>query len=152
MMQPLLKNQLHLDGRYILILGMLQVINAVFRELFSRGAWLRTHEAEMVGAWGLQALRFYHELAERCAAACQPRFPVHPKFHALWHIFYTLQEGAAKNLKWVESPMCDSCQQDETFVGIISRYSRRVSPKQTIWRTIDLYRTSLWKRFVGGDM
>lgn len=150
MVEPLLKNQLHLDRRFLLILAMVRDINGMFRELFSRGAWLRSHEAELAGQLGMRALRCYHQLAEESVALSQPRFPVHPKFHALWRIFHALTEGA-KVLRWVESPLSDSCQQDESFVGIISRYSRRVSPKQTISRAIDLYLTSLWKLWRGED-
>ena len=146
MMEPMVRDQLHSDRRYFLILGLVRSINAVFRDLYAKGAWLTKGEALRIGSEGLQALRSYRQLAELSLSLAEPRFPIHPKFHMLWHIFHGLVD-ASKRLAWVESPICDSCQQDEGFVGVISRYSRRVSPKKTIWRAIDLYMTSLLKRW-----
>ena len=53
------------------------------------------------------------------------------------------QEQKCQALCWLENPIVDSCQIDESFAGIISRYSRRVSPKITVRRTYDLYLTAL---------
>ena len=145
-MEPMVRDQLHADRRFFLVLGLLRSINEAFRELYSAGAWLTSAEASKVGSLGLRALRSYHQLAKASVELQQPRFPIHPKFHMMWHIFHGLVESSQR-LAWVESPICDSCQQDEGFVGVISRYSRRVSPKLTIWRTLDLYTTSLLKRW-----
>ena len=148
MLLPFISNELQNgDERFMLILLTLRSVNTVFRKLYSKGAWLSRDEAEHVGQTGMLMLRSYRRLADLSAALAQPRFPVHSKFHMMWHIFHTLQACAKRNLQWVESPLVDSCQQDEGFVGIISRYSRRVSPKMTVWRTLDLYKASLWKRW-----
>lgn len=146
---PILGGQFHQDERFMLILGMVRSMNTVFREFYSRGAWLRMHEAEFAAHLGMRALNCYHQLASVSATMAEPRFPVHPKFHMLWHIFHTLQAGVQRGLCWHENPLLDSCQQDEGMVGVLSRYSRRVSPKQTIWRTLDLYQSSLWQRWHG---
>ena len=53
------------------------------------------------------------------------------------------QEQKCQALCWHENPIVDSCQIDESFAGIISRYSRRVSPKIMVRRTYDLYLTAL---------
>ena len=73
--------------------------------------------------------------------------PLFSQPHMLHHTFRFL-ERHAPNLGYMESPLADSCQQDETFVGIISRYSRRASPKSTIDRTLDLYLAALRKHLV----
>jgi hypothetical protein len=52
----------------------------------------------------------------------------------------------AQQVESVENPLADSCQIDESFVGAISRFSRRVSPRMTILRTYDLYVTALRDR------
>ena len=53
------------------------------------------------------------------------------------------QEQKCQALRWLENPIVDSCQIDESFAGITSKYSRRVSPKITVRRTYDLYLTAL---------
>ena len=73
-------------------------------------------------------------------------FSLYPKFHLLLHQFYGLVWQAEK-LSWVENPLTDSCQCCESFIGSISRLSRRVSPKSTIERTMDLYLMTLWKHW-----
>ena len=147
MQKPYLKMQLDGDPRYALILLALKSANLVFRTLFSAGLWLDGAQARTVGEQGLLMLRCYWTLAKISVEKKEPRFPLHPKFHMLFHEFEFLLAPLKQGVKWVESPISDSCQIDESFVGCISRYSRRVSPKQTIWRTWDLYLSSLWSRW-----
>eukprot|EP00438_Fugacium_kawagutii_P020318 Skav220840 [mRNA] locus=scaffold1888:282965:283348:+ [translate_table: standard] len=119
-------------------------MNAAFRLLYNRGAWLTSADAAACARHGLLHLRAYKRLAELSLAVREPRFPVHTKFHLLNHIFRFL-EVWSKDLAFVESPLTDSCQIDESFIGIISRYSRRVSPKMTVQRALDIYLCSLRK-------
>lgn len=151
MVRPWFRSQLHADERYGIVLLVLRAVNGLFRELFSAGAWLRQHEANLVGQLGLRALRGIRCLADMSLQKGEPRFPWHSKMHALFHTFHGLKEMASKGLQWVENPLTDSCQLDEGFVGVVSRYSRWVSPKQTIERTYDLYLTSLRARWVLAD-
>ena len=147
MLKPYLKFQLDGDPRYIVILLGLKAANLTFQTLFSAGAWLDGKQACLVGEQGLLMLRCYRTLARMSLEMKEPRYPIHPKFHMLFHQFDFLLAPLENGVQWIESPLCDSCQIDESFVGCISRYSRRVSPKQTIWRTWDLYLSSLWSRW-----
>lgn len=147
MRKPYLKMQLDGDPRNVLILLALKNANSLFSLLFSAGAWLDEAQARAVGEQGLLLLRCYWTLGKISIEKKEPRYPIHPKFHMLFHQFEFLLAPLERGVQWIESPLCDSCQIDESFVGCISRYSRRVSPKQTIWRTWDLYLSSLWSRW-----
>ena len=116
-------------------------MNEVFRRLFHAGYWLSSQEALAVSYAGLTSLRAYRRLAALSLEALEPRFPLHSKYHMLWHTFRFMQQQS--HLPWQESPLADSCQMDEGFIGVISRYSRRVSPKATIERTLDVYLAAL---------
>ena len=120
-------------------------MNAAMRLLFRGGAWLKQAEAATIARHGLLHLRAYKMCARLSLSQRQPRFPIHGKNHMLIHTFRFLQLWS-KDLDWIESPLCDSTQMDESFIGIVSRLSRRVSPKATIQRTYDLYMTLLKQR------
>lgn len=117
-------------------------INALMRTLYRSGAWLTAEDAATVASQGLVVLRANKRLAELSVIKREPRFPLHCKLHMLFHTFRFLQSWSRVH-KWCENPLVDACQVDEAMVGIISRFSRRVSPKTTVWRTYDLYLTSL---------
>ena len=145
--RPPLGLELCRDDRCTLILLALKSINQAFRLCFSAGVWLRAAEAAEAARCGLLALKAYRLLAHKSLERNEPRYPLHSKYHMLCHAWRNLQLAIQRGCVFVENPLTDSCQQDESFVGIISRYSRRVSPKQTIWRTLDIYATSLWSRW-----
>lgn len=151
MCQEHLWSQRHSDSRFLLILLVLRSTNECFRALFANGVWLHRDDAAFIAAQGLQSLRGYHQLATLSLERKEPRFPVHSKFHMLWHSWRRLEKNVIQGLEWQESPLVDSCQQDEGFIGFISRYSRRVAPMQTIQRTLDLYLASLFKHWHAAD-
>ena len=64
MMEPMVRDQLHSDRRFFLVLELLRCINEAFRQLYVSGAWLTSTEASKVGSLHLQALRSYHQLAK----------------------------------------------------------------------------------------
>ena len=145
--RPPLCLELYRDDRCTLILLAVKSINQAFRVCFSAGVWLRAAEAAEAAKCGLLSLRAYRLLADKSLQRNEPRYPLHSKYHMLCHAWRNLQQAIQRGCIYIENPLTDSCQQDESFVGIISRYSRRVSPKQTIWRTLDIYLTSLWSRW-----
>ena len=149
MMQPWFRECFELDDRYMVVLLVLCSVNKLFTLLYSCGAWLRRHEAAEVSSLGFTVLRGIRKLADMSLLRGEPRFPLHSKNHALWHTFARLAAGSERGLDWIESPLTDSCQQDEGFVGHISRYTRRVSPQQTVARALDIYLTSLRDRWCG---
>ena len=136
------------DEIYVLILLVVKRVNALFRCLYRKGAWLNQNTARAAAGLGLESLRAYERLATIHVMKRLPRFPLHPKSHMLYHIFKFMEDSAEKN-EWTESPLVDGCQQDEAFVGILSRFSRRVAPRSTIDRTYDLYTVSLREHWLG---
>lgn len=142
--QPPFADMVVLDRRWVLILLVAQSMNSAMRNLYRSGAWLHSSDASPLAHSGLTSCRAYRRLADLSLELSEPRFPMHPKFHMLFHTFRFMQLDAAR-VEWQESPLCDSCQMDEGFVGQLARYSRRVSPKTTVHRTLDLYLTSLWR-------
>lgn len=137
------------DRVFVLILIIVKAVNELFRILFRSGVWLDPDTARKVASLGLQSLRSYHELARIYVVEIQrPRFPIHAKYHMLFHTFRSLEVNSER-CQFTESPLVDYCAQDEGFVGVIARYTRRVSPTATIDRSWDVYRASLhdiWKR------
>ena len=113
-------------------------MSAALRSLYSSGAWLNAEEAAQIGDNGVKALRAIGKCAQLSVESRDALFPLHAKMHMLFHQFNFLQKHS-KLLNWVESPLTDECQQDESFVGVVSRLSRRVSPSKTIHRCLDLY-------------
>ena len=146
LVQPDWAVQLDENWMFLRILLVARRMNAALRQLYESGAWLPARRAATIGKFGVEALRAYGQLAEHCLQAGLPRFPLYPKFHMLLHQFYGLSWQAEK-LSWVENPLTDSCQMCESFIGGIARLSRRVSPKSTIERTMDLYLMTLWKHW-----
>ena len=138
--------QLQDDPRYLTILLVLQSINKAFRKLYHGGVWLSKADAFEIGDLGLTALRGYLKLATVSMEMGEPRCPLYPKYHMLLHQFWWLIWASAR-VEWIESPLTDSCQMCEGFIGHLSRYSRRVSPNATINRTVDLYLVSLWRHW-----
>ena len=125
-------------------------INSVFRHLYRAGAWLRSDEASDIADLGLTMLRAQNRLAELSLARLEPRYPLHCKPHMLYHTFKFLKVFSETH-QWCESPLVDATQIDESFVGVISRFSRRVSPRLTVHRTYDLYLASLRRHLVDED-
>lgn len=116
--------------------------NRFFEKLYSCGAWLHPDESGQLAAWGLVALRAQHKLATLSVQMREPRFPLHCKTHMTFHMCRIMSMYSEKRI-FCESLLVDGCQICESFVGIVSRYSRRVSPRATIERTLDIYLTSL---------
>lgn len=126
--------------------GVAKLQQSFFFALYRAGVWLPSALALQISPLGLTALRAHAKLAEISLELQEPRFPLYPKYHMLLHVFYFL-EWRSRQAEFVESPLTDCCQVDESFIGVVARLSRRVSPKGTVTRTVDVYLTSLWKHW-----
>ncbi|CAE7658961.1 unnamed protein product [Symbiodinium sp. CCMP2592] len=113
-------------------------INLAVRMLYRGGLWLDQSTAHTVARCGLNFLKSYGHLVAMTLAADRDRFPVTPKLHILHHLFLHLQENASR-CSWTLSFLGYSVQQDETFVGIQGRASRRVGPQHAALRVLQRY-------------
>lgn len=127
------------DPILLRILHAARSINHVFKVLYESGLWLTKQEAFEAGTLGRNWLRLYVELAEICYKESRLRFPLVVKHHMLDHAFRDLLEGSQK--EWTWSPLIDSVQMDEDFIGYTARLSRRVSPVSTALRVLQRYLT-----------
>ena len=76
--------------------------------------------------WLLCFLNQYQTAARLSLLAHKNRFAMIPKIH---HIHHFPMEMLAQSLrsKWIINPLATSCQMQESFIGVPSRVSRRVS-------------------------
>ncbi|CAE7779886.1 unnamed protein product [Symbiodinium sp. CCMP2456] len=113
-------------------------INLSIRTLYQGGLWLDQHHGRTAAVCGLNFLKAYGHLVSLCLRADRDRFPVTPKFHMLHHLFLELKINSGKH-SWALNMLGTSVQQDETFVGILGRHSRRVGPVHTALRSLQRY-------------
>ncbi|CAE7359121.1 unnamed protein product [Symbiodinium sp. CCMP2456] len=113
-------------------------INLSIRTLYQGGLWLDQHHGRTAAVCGLNFLKAYGHLVSLCLRADRDRFPVTPKLHMLHHLFLELKTDSSRH-SWALNMLGTSVQQDETFVGILGRHSRRVGPVHTALRTLQRY-------------
>ena len=130
------------EGNQVLIsiLDALRVIDRFFHILYTSGLWLESTKASVTGLLGRQFVKLYCELAHICYNDRRLRFPMVVKLHMFDHSSRKLLALAAKN-KWILSPLADTVQMNEDFVGQCARLSRRVSPVTNSLRTLQRYLT-----------
>ena len=130
------------EGNQVLsrILDALRVIDKFFHILYTSGLWLESTQAAEIGLLGRQFVKLYCELVHICYNDRRLRFPMVVKLHMFDHSARKLLALAAKN-KWVLSPLVDTVQMNEDFVGQCARLSRRVSPVTNSLRTLQRYLT-----------
>lgn len=113
-------------------------INHCMAMLYRAGLWLNQNVAQTVSQSGMNFLKAYGHLVSLTLQADRDRFPVTPKLHMLHHLFLDLQRSGARHA-WSLSFLATSVQQDETFVGIQGRTSRRVGPTYAALRVLQRY-------------
>ena len=115
-----------------------QLINTCIRELYSNDLWIRSNEALRIASLGLRFLECFMELAATCFQQNISSFIYMPKIHIIHHIFDTMTTQAVDpNTPWVLNPLAHAVQQDEDYVGKVSRVSRRVSAPQVVRRVLE---------------
>jgi hypothetical protein len=97
-----------------------------FRCLYSNGLLLNRAITMEIIEHGFVFLRAFSFLAKTCLAKGLHRFAMKPKFHAWHEMLVMLQSQLDQGLDFVISPVMDVCESDESFIGIISRLSRKV--------------------------
>lgn len=116
-----------------------RAVNFVMSELYKSGFWIPAADGARIGAAGMTFLQAYSKLARLSHAAGQLYFPLFPKIHFTWHVFYQLQWESA-HASWCISPLATAVPLDEDFIGHFARLTRRVHPLATISSAMTRYR------------
>ena len=121
--------------------------NQFLRGLYGHGLWIRASDAQMIQASGLKFVSQYVTAAHHALVLEKTRFKLAPKLHALLHIIQYLRDELATGAQWVQSPIQWSTQQDEDFVGKISKLSLAVSSRTVHAQTMAKYATNFWEHW-----
>ena len=85
----------------------------------------------------MRVLRGYQLLGSLCLQAGYRAFIQKPKNHGLHHVALSLKEQLCCGCPLVLNPEAWSCEQDEDFVGRISRLSRKVDVRKQGYRVFN---------------
>jgi len=113
-------------------------MNTVMASLYQEGFFIRAYKAERIAKLWLLFLQKYALAAHICYSRGLRRFALVPKHHYLHHGCIRLLREAQRALRdsggWALSPLGESVQMEEDFIGRPSRMSRRVNPKRIHYR------------------
>ena len=131
----------HADHREILgvLLQMTDGILNFTSIQYSHDLWLPTKCAELMYLEGLVSLRAYNYAAGHCLDLGRALFGLRPKFHLLAETVFEIRASVRKGDQWVLSPVIFNCEDNEDFIGRISRISRHVNTRQCTLRTLQRY-------------
>ena len=107
--------------------------------MHSHGLWLPRSCSQLLVDSGLSFLRGYNFLAQHCIDCRVTGFRLRPKLHYLGHIVFDQQMQLRRGAQFTLSPAIALCEQNEDFIGRLSRVSRRVSARTCSERTIQRY-------------
>ena len=107
--------------------------------LHSHGLFLSHSCGVFMHQSGLKLLRGYSFLADYCIRNAMRLFSLRPKCHYFHHSLVDMEKQLALGHAWVCSPAIWNCENNEDFVGRLSRLSRRVSPRLATQRVVDRY-------------
>lgn len=127
-----------------LLTAMLQQVQGTLNFLgvmHSHDLWIPQSCATFMMTQGLLALRAYSFCASECIRLNRRLFAMRPKFHLWAHTVFEMKEILARVPPEIPILNCCiyNCEQNEDFIGRISRVSRHVSTRLTIYRTIQRY-------------
>ncbi|CAE7914152.1 unnamed protein product [Symbiodinium necroappetens] len=93
---------------------------------------------------GASFLKAYIETSSRAFDRQKTRFKLTPKFHGLIHIVDSLITGYNSGRRWTLSPLSESTQLDEDFIGRVSSTTTAVSSRNMHSQTLRKYLTNMW--------
>ena len=126
----------------VLLRAMLQLLEGGLTYIgimHSHGLWLTRSCAQLQLAAGLSFYRGYLFMADFCTKARVAGFRLRPKIHYFHHLLYEIQTQLASDAEFVYSAAAYLCEQNEDFIGRISRVSRRVAARTAGLRTVQRY-------------
>ena len=109
----------------------------MFSSIHSHGLWLTRPCAQKLYVEIMRVLRGYQLLGSICLKAGYRAFIQKPKNHGMHHVAYSLKEQLCSGSQLVLNPEAMSCEQDEDFVGRISRLSRKVDVRKQGFRVFN---------------
>ena len=125
-----------------------RALNYFMRSLYKSNVFMCANDAKAIVAAGMHFLQGYARLAVLSFNLRQPRFPMIPKIHMLFHVVFWMAVQS-RQAPMVENPMTQNCACDEDFIGRFCALTRAVSPRLRIQRSFERYFTQvmlLWLR------
>ena len=138
----ILKHPLKQEEDRIPLMAMKQTISGGLTYvgiMHSHGVFLPRSCAQVQLDAGLSFLRGYAYLADYCTRMGVTGFRLRPKLHYLHHLLYETQQQLQSGSEFVLSSSTYLCEQNEDFIGRISRVSRRVAARTAGMRTTQRY-------------
>ena len=105
----------------------------------SHGMFLAPYCGRLLHSSGLCLLRGYCFLADMAMRGGKTLYSLRPKLHYFAHTLWDLQTQLEAGHPYILNPNVFGCEQNEDWIGRVSRLSRKVSPKICSQRTIDRY-------------
>ena len=103
-----------------------QSYRAIFRSLHFHGLWMERSCARRLYVEIMRLLRGYQLVGSLCLQRTFRAFLQKPKNHALAHTAYHIRQQLAAGAPYIMNCEAYSCEQDEDFIGRVSRLSRKV--------------------------
>ncbi|CAE7801495.1 unnamed protein product [Symbiodinium sp. CCMP2592] len=107
--------------------------------MHSHGIWLPLNCGKVQLQGGLVFARGYAFLAQRCMEQGCTGYNLRPKLHYMMHLLVHLKAQIDNNAPWVLNEALHLCENNEDFIGKLSRVSRRVHASQAALRTTQRY-------------
>ena len=107
--------------------------------LHSHGIWLPRACAETQVWAGLRFYRGYLYMATFCMEQRVAGFRLRPKIYYFHHLVYELQVQLRSDSEYIFSAATYMCEQNEDFIGRLSRISRRVAARTAGLRSTQRY-------------
>ena len=107
-----------------------EATSAAMQTMHVHGLWLERRCARRLYIEYMRMLRGYQLAGSRCLAFNYRAFIQKPKNHAAHHVAWSLRSQLLSGAPYVLNPEAYSCEQDEDFIGRVSRLSRKVSVRK----------------------
>ncbi|CAE7844866.1 unnamed protein product, partial [Symbiodinium necroappetens] len=130
-------------------LECLRAANIFMRTLYRSGLWLSQERCRTAAEAGAAFLKAYIETSSRAFDQQKTRFKLTPKYHGLIHIVDNLITGYNADRRWTLSPLSESTQMDEDFIGRVSSTTTKVSSRKMHRQTLSRYLTNMWMQVHG---
>ena len=112
-----------------------QAMNMALTYMFAHGYWIPSQEALHLFKLLMVFLQGFTKCAQLTNEMGLHRFGLMPKIHYLHHAAHRLRQESERS-PWAVSPLGESVQMQEDYIGRPSRISRRVDVRQLHLRVV----------------